>query len=115
MRVASTPMRYLRKNGQNRRRPKHPTRRAIARLLLFIVALGIVICVLMKLGVIREPERELYFVAGLTPSPDSYRYHYHHHDQCLSLITEPPALNSMAWNALLTTKIAPQKILGVTS
>ena len=108
-------MRYLRKNGQNRRRPKHPTWQAIARLLLFIVALGIVICVLMKLGVIREPERELYFVAGLTPSPDSYRYHYHYHDQCLSLITEPPALNSMAWNALPRTKIAPQKTLGVTS
>jgi len=103
---------HLRKNGQNRRLPKHPTRRAIARLLLFIVALGIVICVLMKLGVIREPERELYFVAGLMPSPDSY--HYHDRDHCLSLITEPPALNSMAWNAL-PTKLTPQKILGITS
>jgi hypothetical protein len=50
-------LRYRRDYRQNRRRPKHPILQAIVRLTLLIVALGIVIGVLMRLGVIQNPEQ----------------------------------------------------------
>jgi hypothetical protein len=56
----------------NRRRPKHPILQAIVRLTLLIVALGIVIGVLMRLGFIQEPEREIYVATGFLTSPASY-------------------------------------------
>jgi hypothetical protein len=47
---------YRRDYRQNRRRPKHPILQAIVRLTLLIVAIGIVIGVLMRLGFIQERE-----------------------------------------------------------
>ena len=48
---------YRRDYRPNRRRPKHPILQAIVRLTLLIVALGIVIGVLMRLGFIHNPEQ----------------------------------------------------------
>lgn len=64
-------LRYRRDYRQNRRRPKHPILQAIVRLTLLIVALGIVIGVLMRLGFIQEPEREIYVAACICTSPGS--------------------------------------------
>jgi hypothetical protein len=47
---------YGRDYRTNRRRPKHPILQAIVRVTLLIVALGIVIGVLMRLGFIQERE-----------------------------------------------------------
>lgn len=47
---------YRRDYRPNRRRPKHPILMAIVRLTLLILVLGIVIGVLMRLGVIQEPD-----------------------------------------------------------
>lgn len=58
-------LRYRRDYRQNRRRPKHPILNAIVRLTLLIVALGIVIGILMRLGFIQEPEREIYLAAHM--------------------------------------------------
>ncbi len=41
----------------NRYRVKHPVLRGIARVLLVLLGLSILIAVLMKLGVIQDPER----------------------------------------------------------
>ncbi|MEY2907377.1 MAG: hypothetical protein RLZZ408_1848 [Verrucomicrobiota bacterium] len=67
---------YRRDYRQNRRRPKHPILQAIVRLTLLIVALGIVIGILMRLGFIQEPEREIYVATGFLTSPVSYHSQY---------------------------------------
>lgn len=69
----------------NRRRPKHPILQAIVRLTLLIVALGIVIGVLMRLGFIQEPEREIYVATGFLTSPAPY------HSKCLCPISHTRA------------------------
>ena len=48
----------------NRRRPKHPVLRACARVILWIVAVGIVVGVLIKLGVFEQPVRPVYVAAA---------------------------------------------------
>ena len=67
---------YRRDYRQNRRRPKHPILQAIVRLTLLIVAIGIVIGVLMRLGFIQEPEREIYVATGFVTSPVSHHSQY---------------------------------------
>ena len=52
-------LRYRRDYRPNRRRPKHPIQQAIVRLTLLIVALGIVIGVLMRLGFMKDPDNEV--------------------------------------------------------
>lgn len=76
---------YRRDYRQNRRRPKHPILQAIVRLTLLIVALGIVIGVLMRLGFIQEPEREIYVATGFLTSPAPY------HSKCLCPISHTRA------------------------
>ena len=41
----------------NRRRPKHPVLQALMRLILWIVALMVIIGVLIKFGIIQDPEK----------------------------------------------------------
>lgn len=48
----------------NRRRPKHPVLWACARMVLWIVVVGIVIAILYKLGVFQEPVRPVYVAVG---------------------------------------------------
>ena len=48
----------------NRRRPKHPALWACARVVLWVVAVGIVITILYKLGVFQEPQRPVYVAAA---------------------------------------------------
>ena len=48
----------------NRRRPKHPLLWACARIVLWIVAVGIVIAILIKLGVFQVPVRPVYVAMG---------------------------------------------------
>lgn len=76
---------YRRDYRPNRRRPKHPILQAIVRLTLLIVALGIVIGVLMRLGFIQEPEREIYVATGFLTSPAPY------HSKCLCPISHTRA------------------------
>lgn len=61
---------YGRDYRTNRRRPKHPILQAIVRLTLLIVALGIVIAPLMKLGIIQEPHRPVYVATGFVHLAD---------------------------------------------
>ena len=68
----------------NRRRPKHPILQAIVRVTLLIVALGIVIGVLIRLGFIQEPKREIYVATGFLNSPAPY------HSQCLCPVFHIP-------------------------
>ena len=56
---------YRRDYRPNRRRPKHPILQAIVRLALLIVALGVVIGILIRMGYIQEPEREIYVAAHM--------------------------------------------------
>jgi hypothetical protein len=44
----------------NRRRPKHPVLQVFAKLILWFVALGILIAVLIRIGVFQESERPVF-------------------------------------------------------
>ena len=55
----------------NRRRPKHPMLRACTGVVLWIVAVGIVIAVLMKLGVFQAPVRPVYVAMGFALSTNA--------------------------------------------
>ena len=48
----------------NRRRPKNPLLRTCARVVLWMLVVGIVIAVLYKLGVFQEPVRPVYVAVG---------------------------------------------------
>lgn len=60
---------YSANSRGNRRRPKHPMLRACARVILWSVAVGIVITILIKLGVFQEPVRPVYVALGLPFCP----------------------------------------------
>lgn len=64
MTAETLQLNYLTTPRLNRRRPKHPILKAIVRLTLLIVALGIVIGTLIRMGFIQEPEREIYVEYG---------------------------------------------------
>jgi hypothetical protein len=51
---------YSRSVRPNRRRTQHPIFVVCARVILLIVAMGIVIAILIKLGFFQEPERPVY-------------------------------------------------------
>ena len=53
----------------NRRRHQHPVLRACARVIVWIMAMGIVIAVLIKLGVFEDPERKVYVATGFPFCP----------------------------------------------
>ena len=55
---------YSTRPRRKRRRPKHPKLRAIARVGLWIVAVGIVVAILIKLGVFEDSERKVYVAVG---------------------------------------------------
>ena len=55
---------YSTRPRRNRRRPKHPKLRAIARIVLWMLVAGIVIAILYKLGVFQESERPVYVATG---------------------------------------------------
>jgi|GEM_PF-1552463 len=55
---------YSARPRRNRRRPKHPKLRAIARVVLWMLAVGIAITILYKLGVFQDPERPVYLAMG---------------------------------------------------
>jgi len=55
---------YYAKPRRNRRRPKNPALWACARVVLWMVAVGIVIAILIKLGVFQEPVRPVYVAMG---------------------------------------------------
>ena len=55
---------YSTRPRRNRRRPKHPKLRACARVVLWMLAVGIVIAILYKLGVFQDPMRPVYVAVG---------------------------------------------------
>ena len=48
----------------NRRRSRHPILRAVAMLLLWVVALMVLIGILMKVGFLQEPVRPVYLATA---------------------------------------------------
>ncbi len=55
---------YSTRPRRNRRRAKHPVLRAFAKVVLWIVAVGIVLTILYKLGVFQAPMRPVYVAVG---------------------------------------------------
>jgi hypothetical protein len=53
----------------NRRRPTYPALWACARVVLWVVAVGIVVAILIKLGVFEDPERKVYVATGFPFCP----------------------------------------------
>ena len=53
----------------NRRRVRHPILRAVATLLVWVVALLVLIGILMKVGLLQEPVRLVYLAAGFPLLP----------------------------------------------
>jgi hypothetical protein len=65
MRTETLQICYSRSVRPNRRRTQHPIFVVCARVILLIVAMGIVIAILIKLGVFQENPRPIYVAAAL--------------------------------------------------
>ena len=60
---------FSRIHRPNQRRVRYPILHAIGRLVLLVVALAVLIALLMKLGLVEDPEKEVVIVAGLDSLP----------------------------------------------